>query len=335
MLKRSLIFLHRWLGVSLCLLFLVWFPTGIGMMYWEFPSVTPEARLERAVHLNAGAVKRSPAEAWAALAEPGEPLRARLHVLDGRPLYRFQTRGGERQVYADSGEPRLTVSADMAGRIASAWTGQSASEASVETLDDADQWTVLGSFRSLRPLWKYSWPNGEHVYVSPQSGEVVQYTTTSSRIGAYLGPIPHWFYFTPLRKHQARWDAVVVYTSGIGTIAAVFGLVVGLIVLSPSKRHRHAGRPTFFPYSGYKRWHLLVGLVVGAGAIDVGVQRHAVDGAVRPAAKRSRRRERARRRSARAARPARDARVRSPASTRCPRCARTNRHQGARTAVNR
>jgi len=268
MLKRSLIFLHRWLGVSFCLLFLVWFPTGIGMMYWEFPSVTPEARLERAVHLHAGAVKRSPAEAWAALGEPGEPLRARLHVLDGRPLYRFQTRGGERQVYADSGEPRLNVSAEMAGRIASAWTGQSANEANVETLDEADQWTVLGSFRSLRPLWKYSWPNGEHVYVSPKSGEVVQYTTTSSRIGAYLGPIPHWFYFTPLRKHQARWDAVVVYTSGIGTIAAAFGLVVGLIVLSPAKRHRHAGRPTFLPYSsGYKRWHLLIGLVVGAGAI--------------------------------------------------------------------
>ena len=161
MLKRSLIFLHRWLGVSLCLLFLVWFPTGIGMMYWEFPSVTPEARLERAVHLHAGAVKRSPAEAWAALREPGEPLRARLHVLDGRPLYRFQTRGGERQVYADSGEMRLTVSADMASRIASAWTGQTASEASVETLDDADQWTVLGSFLSLRPLWKYSWPRGK------------------------------------------------------------------------------------------------------------------------------------------------------------------------------
>jgi len=266
MLKRSLIFVHRWLGVALCVLFLVWFPTGIGMMYWEFPSVTPEARLERAAHLNAGAVMRSPAEAWAALGEPGEPLRARLHVLGGRPLYRFQLRGGERHVYADSGEPRLTVSVDMAGRIASAWTGQSPSGASVETLDDADQWTVVGSFRSLGPLWKYSWPNGEQVYVSPKSGEVAQYTTTSSRIGAYLGPIPHWFYFTPLRKHQAQWDAVVVYTSGAGTIAAVFGVVVGLIVLSPSRRYRHTGRPTFFPYTGYKRWHLLIGLVVGAGA---------------------------------------------------------------------
>ena len=30
MLKRSAIFLHRWLGVALCLLFLLWFPSGSG-----------------------------------------------------------------------------------------------------------------------------------------------------------------------------------------------------------------------------------------------------------------------------------------------------------------
>ena len=38
--KRSLIFVHRWLGVALCLIFLLWFPSGIGMMYWDFPSVS-------------------------------------------------------------------------------------------------------------------------------------------------------------------------------------------------------------------------------------------------------------------------------------------------------
>ena len=30
-LKRSAIFVHRWLGVALCLIFLLWFPSGIGM----------------------------------------------------------------------------------------------------------------------------------------------------------------------------------------------------------------------------------------------------------------------------------------------------------------
>jgi hypothetical protein len=268
MFTRSLIFLHRWLGVALCLLFLVWFPSGIGMMYWEFPSVTPEMRLARAAPLGAADVRLSPADAWASLHEADAPQRARLHVFDGRPLYRFQARGGgERLVYADTGEHRVDVSAERAGRIASAWTGQPAAAAAVETLDDVDQWTVAGPFRSHRPLWKYTWPNGEQVYVSPRSGEVVQYTTTSSRIGAYLGPIPHWFYFTPLRKHQSRWSNVVIYTSGLGTVSAVLGVIVGFVVFSPSKRYRHAGRPSSNPYGGYKRWHMVLGLLTGLGAV--------------------------------------------------------------------
>src|SRR4029077_7724702 len=112
---------------------------------------------------------------------------------------------GESLVYADTGEPQANVSQEMMGRIASAWTGQPMSVSQTESITTVDQWTVQGVFRKSRPLWKYSWPNGEEVYISGATGEVVQYTTTASRIGAYLGPIPHWLYFTPLRKHQVAW----------------------------------------------------------------------------------------------------------------------------------
>ena len=43
-LKRALIFVHRWLGVALCLIFLLWFPSGLVMMYWDFPSISPGDR---------------------------------------------------------------------------------------------------------------------------------------------------------------------------------------------------------------------------------------------------------------------------------------------------
>ncbi len=36
-LKRSLIFVHRWLGVALSVVFLFWFVSGIVMMYWGMP----------------------------------------------------------------------------------------------------------------------------------------------------------------------------------------------------------------------------------------------------------------------------------------------------------
>src|SRR5437867_1087074 len=190
MVKWFAIFVHRWLGVALCLFFLLWFPSGIGMMYWDFPSVTQGDRLDRSAALDPSAILVSPAEAYAALGQSPPPAQVRLNTFDGRPVYRFRVGGDERLVYADTGARQMDVSKDMIQRIASAWVGQPPGGATVETIDDADQWTLEIFSRSLKPLWKYSWPNGEQVYVSQAAGEVVQYTTTRSRFGAYVGPIP-------------------------------------------------------------------------------------------------------------------------------------------------
>ena len=123
-----------------------------------------------------------------------------------------------------------------------------------------------GAFADLQPLWKYSWPNGDQVYVSENTGEVVQYTTTASRLGAYVGAIPHWLYFTPLRKHGLEWSRIVIWSSGIGTVSAILGIVIGVWMYSPSKRYRYAGAPTSIPYRGQKRWHTIFGLIFGLGA---------------------------------------------------------------------
>ena len=266
MVKRFAIFVHRWLGVGLCLLFLVWFPSGIGMMYWDFPSVTAADRLERSPALDPSTVRLSPTEAYAILGLSQPPAQVRLNTFDGHPVYRFRAGRGETLVYADTGARQVDVTKELMQRAATAWTRQPASAATVTAID-VDQWTVQETFRNLQPLWKYSWPDGEQVYVSETSGEVVQYTTTRSRIGAYLGPIPHWQYFTPLRKHQPQWSAVVIWSSGIGTVAAILGLVVGLWVYSPSKRYRSAGAATSIPYRGPKRWHMVLGLIFGLWAV--------------------------------------------------------------------
>jgi len=264
--KRAAIFVHRWLGVALCLFFLLWFPSGIGMMYWDFPEVTAGDRLERSPALDRSTIHLSPAEAYAVIGQSQRPSQVRLNIFDGRPVYRFRAARDEAIVFADDGTRPAAPSNDLAARAAAAWTGQPAAAATVTTLDAADQWTVQGLFRSLRPLRKYSWPNGEEVYVSAASGEVVQYTTTASRIGAYLGPIPHWIYFTPLRARQPLWNQIVIWSSGIGTIAALLGMVIGLWMYSPSKRYRMAGGTTSIPYRGQKRWHTIFGLIFGLGA---------------------------------------------------------------------
>ena len=244
------------MGVAFCLLFLWWFVSGIFMMYWDYPSVNDADRMERTPVLDADRVKLSAEEAYAKLDSDQAPGSTRLVSFDGRPAYFFQIGRGEAIVYADTGARQDVFTPELNLRIAAAWSGQPASAASVEEVTEPDQWTLEGGFGNLRPLWKYSWPNGDQVYVSGNTGEVVQFTTRSSRLFAYLGPIPHWLYYTPLRKNGPLWSKVVIWLSGAATVAALMGLTVGLLMYSPSRR-------ISIPYAGQKRLHHILGLFFG------------------------------------------------------------------------
>lgn len=266
-LKRSLIFVHRWLGVALSVIFLLWFVSGIVMMYWSFPEVSARDRLERAPTLTAAAIRITPEEAAAALRRDGGSARFRLTSFDGRPVYRLGGEGRGRGnaaaiVYADDGTVHGGVDDAMIDRAAAAWAGRPLGEARKESVEAVDQWTV-GALRTLRPLFKYSWPDGQQVYVNGNTAEVAQYTTTESRFWAYLGAIPHWLYFTPLREHQPQWFSFVVWSSLIGTVSALVGVVIIVWMYSPRKKYRHAGTPTSIPYRGWKRWHAIAGLFFG------------------------------------------------------------------------
>jgi hypothetical protein len=265
--KKFAIFIHRWMGVAFCLLFMWWFISGIFMMYWGYPTVTELDRLSRAPALDPDGVKLSPAEAYATMETDDPPTSVRLTSFDGRPAYYFRFGRGSATVYADDGKQQEWFPPDMMLRTAAAWAGLPAESAKHELLEEEDQWTIQSGLRSLLPLHKYVFPDGQHVYISDNTGEVVQYTTTSSRIYAHLGAIPHWLYYTPLRKHGLLWTRVVVWSSAIATVAALLGLVVGIWMLSPKKKYRHEGAPTMIPYRGQKRLHTILGLTFGVLAM--------------------------------------------------------------------
>ena len=287
LLRKYAMLTHRWMGVAFCVLFLAWFISGIVMMYWSYPDVSRVESLARAEALDASRILISPQEAYQRLELGLPPDRVRINMLDGRPVYRFHYGADQLVAYADSGEPIYEageIEAERALRIASAWTGQPTHTAEFRgLLDEPDQWTLSG-YAALRPLYQYRWPDGEVAYVSQATGEVVQHTTRNSRFWAYLGAIPHWLYFAPLRKNQALWYDIVVWSSGIGTVMTLFGIVVGIWLCSPSKRRfrfparqsgtKHArGKlwrtvvspegPSSIPYLGQKRWHTMLGLIFG------------------------------------------------------------------------
>jgi hypothetical protein len=220
------------------------------LAYWDYPEVSERDVFAHAEVIDPARIQIGPQEAYARLQEERPPSSARLLMFDGRPAYRFD----HVLVYADDGQPQVGFPPELTQRIASTWVRQPSALATLTTLEGPDQWTLGGEFGALRPLDKYSWSDGAEVYVSEVTGEVVQATTSASRLGAYFGAIPHWLYFTRLRENGLLWSRVVIWASGIGTFAALLGLVAGVWVSLPSKR---------IPYTGQKRLHVYLGLIFG------------------------------------------------------------------------
>jgi fructose-specific component phosphotransferase system IIB-like protein len=238
------------------------------MMYWEYPLIMPADRLAHAEALDPEKIHVSPAEAYTRLgAGLPDPSGVRLETFNGRPVYKFGHGSDQAMVYADvnadNGARQESFPPALTRNVAASWSGLPAAAATEQQPVPVDQWTVFEGFQELQPLRKYSWPSGEQVYVSALNGEVVQSTTRTSRLGAYLGPIPHWLYFTPLRRNSARWTQLMIWSSGLAAIAALIGLTVGVWMYSPRKRFQYSGAPSALPYVGWKRWHAIFGLIFG------------------------------------------------------------------------
>ena len=84
-------------------------------------------------------------------------------------------------------------------------------------------------------------------------------TSRRSRTLAWLGTIPHWFYFAALRANQPLWYQIVVWTSGLGVVLALLGLILGVTQYRWSRPRAATG----IPYSGWMRWHYITGVIFG------------------------------------------------------------------------
>ena len=262
--RKWLILSHRYLGIALGLLFVVWFASGIGMMYARgMPSLTDELRLERLAPLDLESVRVRPSEA-AERAGLGDSFGGvTLRTVMDRPAYRLGGGGGA-TVFADTGELMPGVDSAQAREVAGRFMDVDLERIRYEQLvTQSDQWTL--SQRGQLPFHKLSVDDerGTQLYVSPQSGEVTLLTTRGSRALAWVSAIPHWLYFTPLRVRQNLWTQTIIWTSVLGCVLAILGITLGVVQLRASRPFRLSRIRSYIPYAGWMRWHYITGVAFG------------------------------------------------------------------------
>jgi len=265
-------YVHKWSGLILGPVIIIWFLSGMVMMYADHPvsHKTAHGRLEAMAPLTALDVKLNFQEAWSAVGLTDEPEEVRLNILMGRPAYFFRSAGcSPVVVWADTGEKLEMVTRETAVRSASQYLNKPLSPVQVTRLDTPDQWTVgTGTASWDWPLYRIHLddPGGTLVYVSQQSAEVCQVVDRQQRLTAWLGSIPHWLYFTSLRQYRELWRQVILWLAGAGTVSAGIGLMVGIRYF----RWKGFGRGQYLrssPFMGIRRLHHLLGLIFGITTI--------------------------------------------------------------------
>ena len=244
---KALVLLHRWLGIGFCLLFAMWFASGIVMHFVPFPSLDEDARFAGLLPIDLSQVLRGPDEA-AAASDRGQVRRVRLlQRMDG-PVYITSGGSGLVAVHATDLSDASVKSEQLALDIAQAHERRRGIETAHATLDgaaDYDQWSVPNRFDHHRPLYRVALHDvaGTELYVSSTTGEVVLATTRKERAWNYLGSVAHWIYPTGLRKHAAAWSQTVWTLSLMALIAAAAGAVLGIARFAVPRLARLASHP--------------------------------------------------------------------------------------------
>ena len=134
--------IHKVLGVALSILFLVWFLSGLVMMYHTFPSVNEYDRLKKMDPLSAEGLPSI--EQVAARLPEGETVRRLTHdSYMGGPCFHVEGEAGSYDLPADSCY-QFPPTPDF-DRIATHWVN--APIARVDTLDELEQWIPFSRLR--------------------------------------------------------------------------------------------------------------------------------------------------------------------------------------------
>ena len=300
--KRLLFEIHRWVGIALALFMLLWFFSGLVIIYAEPTTTSRAQQLSNAELLLPEATWLSAGEAWERSASqrknskshvsenksvPANSIKpqnggddiveARLVQQAGEPLWLIEDKRGEHFALSAIDGKLHETSPGQALKIADNWirtqTGRGNTGLSyVETLDKP---AILRNLDGLRPFHRIDVSDnaGSELLISARTGEVVHESTRIQRGFYWAGNWVHLFRPLELTGLSESRVTILTWTAFSVIVATLTGLIVGWIRWRPGlfgKKTYSEGRVQ--PYRNvWLKFHFWGGLIGGLLALTWGI----------------------------------------------------------------
>ena len=297
--KRWILLGHRWLGIGMCLLFFLWFLSGMVMMYVGHPKLTWQERLEHLPPLEASQPLLSPADAFRQAGIHGTVTDLRLaNARAGQPVYIAQVRPDSKpapdaprpephlvaldartgallpptdpatalasaQAYLEQGEPSHPSSSSAppasSPRQPSATAQGAPGKPLYQGITAEDAHTHSKAMDLHRPLHKVLLPDADQTLLYI-SGTTGEVVRDAPRLERGFNYLGAWLHWLYLFRDTAiDWTELIIWLSVIGIVSVISGFLSGIIRWRFSRPYRSGSRSPFAP--GALRWHHILGLI--------------------------------------------------------------------------
>lgn len=274
--------IHKWTGLIIALFFIIWFVSGIILLYHKYPKVTQEETYSHhesldaanlpAIHEIPGLTDTTRIKTLSISRNLGETVwmisQASSHKENAMSK---KSKSDDYYTFKDSILTKQSQITDaQLDSIACVWASSN-SISGVDTLYERQQWILYDRYEKSLPILLYHFdnPGKSQIFISKKNGEVVQESTRSERLWSWVGAIPHKFYLTSVRTDTERWKTVMLIGGLLCLIAALSGMYIGIYYLIINKIRNHRFSSPF--KKKVWRYHHIGGLIFGIFLIAWGI----------------------------------------------------------------
>ena len=256
MIKKIFYATHRILGVVTCLLFLMWFITGLVLIYHPFPDVDKSLKNKLADNISQAILPID------SLPIPNGISKLTLNQQNQEAVFTIKDKKQLSKIVAtDPNQFPKSIDVNELNHIARKWSNGPILK--IDTLEKRDIWIMYNKYVDELPIYKIHFDDAEQhqLYISSRNGEIQQFTTKSERVWGYVGSIPHKLYIPALRQNTELWIDTLTTLATLCLIACITGLVLGIrAYIVRYKRTKTFSSP--YKKKVYKL-HNIIGLVFG------------------------------------------------------------------------